>query len=111
VSNHPQSAVSGPEACAGHEGRSKKVDVYPPESASPETALRDERHRLVMGDSGNAGQRSQERQDFVAARESAARQFPQYEVVTFGLTMLESSHQCRVRSMKMVDPDRRVDEH
>ena len=111
MSNHPQSAVSGPEACTGHEGRSKKVDVYPPESASPETALRDERHRLVVGDGCNTGQRLHEGQDFVAARESAACQFPQYEIVAFGLTAPERGDERSLWAVKMVDPDRRIDQH
>jgi hypothetical protein len=111
VSNRAQSAIGGPEACARYQCCSEKVDVHPPEPAVPEPPLRNERHRLVMGDSGNAGQRSHERQDFVAARESAARQLPKNEIVAFGLTTLESGNECRVRPMKMVNPDRCVDEH
>ena len=105
MSNRAQSAIGGPETCASNECCSQKVDVHPPEPAAPEPALCNKRHRLVMGDSGNAGQRSQECQDFVAARESAARQLPKNEIVAFGLTTLKRSHERSLWAVKMVDPD------
>jgi hypothetical protein len=64
-----------------------------------------------MDDSGNAGQRSHEHQDFVAAWESAACQLSKNEIVAFGLTALESGHERSLWAAEMVDPDRRVDQH
>jgi hypothetical protein len=105
VSNRAQSAIGGPEACASHQCCSEKVDVHPPEAAAPEPALCNKRHRFVMGDRGNAGQRSQECQDFVAARESAAGQLSNNEIVAFGLTTLERGDERGLWAVKMVDPD------
>ena len=105
MSNRAQSAIGGPEARASHQCCSEKVDVHPPEPAAPEPALSNERHRLVMSDSGKAGQRSHECQDFVAARESAARQLSKNEIVALGLAALESGDERRLWAVKMVDPD------
>ena len=105
MSNRAQSAIGSPETCAGHQCCREKIDVHPPEPAAPEPALCNERHRLVMGDRGNAGQRSHEYQDFVAAWESAARQFSKNEIVTFGLTTLQSGDERGLWATKVVDPD------
>ena len=111
MSDRAQSTIGGPETRASHQCRSEKVNVHPPKPTAPEPTLGNEHHRLVIRDSGNPGQRSHECQDFIAARESATRQLPKNEIVTFGLAALESVDERYLWTVKMVDPDRRVDQH
>jgi hypothetical protein len=111
VSHPPQAAIERPEASARDQGCSEKIHVNPSEPATPESPFRDQGHCLIVGYRGDARQHPQEQQDLIATGQHAARQLPEDEVVTLGVTPLERGDKSRMRTTEVIDPDGRVDEH
>lgn len=111
VRDLPEPPIQCPERRAGDESGGKQIDVDPAEPTPPQPSCDHERHRLIVRDRGEPWQAPHERQNLIAARQRATRQLAQDEVVTFGITAVERSNESRLRTAKMLDPDRRVDEH
>ncbi len=106
-----KSPVQRPQREPASRRGSQQVDVDPADAHPSEPARLDEGQRLVVSYDRSGGQGRQQRKDLVSASKWATGQLSDHEGMRPDLATTQALGQRLVASSKMVDPDRRVDQH